>query len=284
MLALAHPLQHTATDFRPPSAASVSSGSSRPTKHPSRKSSSTLPSSGSSSAAASSSSASASVTLAALASNSRSSSRESPSAHHRSSTSLPHSHSPKDIHPKPPPQVEPPHEPVDIHAFPAHDLLRLLASLLTQIAAANDSLSTHPPRADSNPTQSSFDHSQSLVWKTLTTASKSALGNSSSSLSFHARNVPTITLESYLLRILKYCPTTNEVFLSLLVYFDRMSKLASQISGKPFVIDSYNIHRLVIAGVTVASKFFSDVFYTNSRYAKVRHRRSLLACFPLLIG
>ncbi len=36
-----------------------------------------------------------------------------------------------------------------------------------------------------------------------------------------------------------------------------------------FAIDSYNVHRLVIAGVTVASKFFSDVFYTNSRYAKV---------------
>ncbi|KAI5309902.1 hypothetical protein KEM55_002162 [Ascosphaera atra] len=36
-----------------------------------------------------------------------------------------------------------------------------------------------------------------------------------------------------------------------------------------FFIDSYNIHRLVIAGVTCASKFFSDVFYTNSRYAKV---------------
>jgi hypothetical protein len=28
-------------------------------------------------------------------------------------------------------------------------------------------------------------------------------------------------------------------------------------SGKGFAIDSYNVHRLVIAGVTVASKFFS---------------------------
>ena len=36
-----------------------------------------------------------------------------------------------------------------------------------------------------------------------------------------------------------------------------------------FAIDSFNVHRLIIAGVTVASKFFSDVFYTNSRYAKV---------------
>ncbi|TCD61481.1 hypothetical protein EIP91_008382 [Steccherinum ochraceum] len=45
--------------------------------------------------------------------------------------------------------------------------------------------------------------------------------------------------------------------------------LAKEANGRLFVIDSYNIHRLVIAGVTVASKFFSDVFYTNSRYAKV---------------
>jgi hypothetical protein len=49
-----------------------------------------------------------------------------------------------------------------------------------------------------------------------------------------------------------------------------MSKLAGEIrEGGTFAIDSYNVHRLIIAGVTVASKFFSDVFYTNSRYAKV---------------
>lgn len=39
---------------------------------------------------------------------------------------------------------------------------------------------------------------------------------------------------------------------------------------KGFAIDSYNVHRLVIAGITISSKFHSDVFYTNSRYAKVR--------------
>ncbi|TFK56223.1 hypothetical protein OE88DRAFT_1622239, partial [Heliocybe sulcata] len=107
--------------------------------------------------------------------------------------------------------------------------------------------------------------------ESLTTASKTALAAPTSTLAFHARNIPTISLEAYLLRISKYCPTTNEVFLSLLVYFDRMSKLSQEATGKTFVIDSFNIHRLVIAGVTVASKFFSDVFYTNSRYAKVRN-------------
>ncbi|KAK0550547.1 cyclin-like protein interacting with PHO85 [Tilletia horrida] len=157
----------------------------------------------------------------------------------------------------------------------------------------------------------------------VTTAAQAALMTPSSTLCFHARNVPTINIESYLLRILKYCPTTNEVFLSLLVYFDRMSRMgagagpgednrgapAGQAAGLPqsrtreisasfgeqherngsstgaadqsstareprpgmrgFAIDSFNVHRLIIAGLTVSSKFFSDVFYTNSRYAKV---------------
>ncbi|PWN93660.1 cyclin-domain-containing protein [Acaromyces ingoldii] len=169
--------------------------------------------------------------------------------------------------------------------------------------------------------------SSSAKRKPPTTAAMSALSTPSSTLCFHARNVPSISIESYLLRILKYCPTTNEVFLSLIIYFDRMSKMgaggksaaapaatsgagltgaeegkrgdgrqgndavaaSAAASAAPmansngeddddeepypgmrgFAIDSYNVHRLVIAGVTVASKFFSDVFYTNSRYAKV---------------
>ena len=35
-------------------------------------------------------------------------------------------------------------------------------------------------------------------------------------------------------------------------------------SGKGFAIDSYNVHRLVIAGVTVASKFFSGTYLSSS--------------------
>jgi hypothetical protein len=167
-------------------------------------------------------------------------------------------------------------------------------------------------------------------------------GLSSSVLAFHGKNVPSITILSYLARIHKYCPTTYEVFLSLLVYFDRMTERVnaaplqalrrdsdamdldqdkedsppstsysadgSDLADSPpasrsvpestedlqkaqyshassqepnpnlplshfFVVDSFNIHRLVIAGVTCASKFFSDVFYTNSRYAKVKSKR-----------
>ncbi|KAF8528687.1 cyclin-domain-containing protein [Gautieria morchelliformis] len=160
-----------------------------------------------------------------------------------------------------------------IHEQDPNQLLQLLASLLQQIASANDQIRPSPSVAETpilhaDDSNSSFVH-RPPIWSTLTSASRQAFSTPTSSLTFHARNIPTITLEAYLLRILKYCPTTNEVFLSLLVYFDRMSKLTFDATGKGFAIDSFNVHRLVIAGVTVASKFFSDVFYTNSRYAKV---------------
>jgi hypothetical protein len=199
--------------------------------------------------------------------------------------------------------ARPPGPHLDLAAYPTATLLRLIANLLQQIAAANDQLrpeaeetedESHSSRSGSrassaaphgtggplpSPTAALFserdnphntprggggiDPSSPLP---LFTASRTSLVHPSSLLSFHARHVPSISIEAYLLRILKYCPTTNEVFLSLLVYFDRMSRLgtASGVgaglvgkNGKGFAIDSFNVHRLVIAGVTVASKFFS---------------------------
>ena len=183
----------------------------------------------------------------------------------------------------------------EISEMPVADIIEMVAGLLTKITTQNDLQHQHehinrhipPPQG------------------------RSALSlQTASVLSFHGKNVPNISILSYLTRIHKYCPTTYEVFLSLLVYLDRMAsgirsstlnsfKSAASSAGREvmspaggpaetdssssgsdddtmselahyFVVDSFNIHRLVIAGVTCASKFFSDVFYTNSRYAKVR--------------
>jgi hypothetical protein len=228
----------------------------------------------------------------------------------------------------------------EISEMPVTDIIEMVAGLLTKITTTNDRQHEHlhrhipPPEGTSGLSQ-----------------------QTTSVLAFHGKNVPSISILSYLSRIHKYCPTTYEVFLSLLVYFDRMtervnegpmrslrqanqqslerlnasnnsthsdassatyaerptpqqSSMSTQAAtpppsgslGKPaatpvretqppsppqhidppleadpyslshfFVVDSFNIHRLVIAGVTCASKFFSDVFYTNSRYAKVCH-------------
>ena len=202
----------------------------------------------------------------------------------------------------------------EISGMPITDIIEMVAGLLTKITTTNDKQheNLHRPM----PTGDTVN----------------LTGHSSSVLAFHGKNVPSITILSYLARIHKYCPTTYEVFLSLLVYFDRMTERVNaapiqalsrdsmdqdqedtqtsysadgsdladsppasandpessttmedtQYSHAPeptpafplshfFVVDSFNIHRLVIAGVTCASKFFSDVFYTNSRYAKVSH-------------
>ncbi len=217
----------------------------------------------------------------------------------------------------------------EISSMPIGDIIEMVAALLTKITTTNDlqhdALNrniTHQRQQAQN--EGSDSHSSPF---------------STSVLAFHGKNVPAITILSYLSRIHKYCPTTYEVFLSLVVYFDRMAERVNDLvirdeeakrkeqqdrtaappadsdtvmvdhqdsdeydedladsddedatsrgkhpseAGKAapaddiatsaatfFVVDSFNIHRLIIAGVTCASKFFSDVFYTNSRYAKV---------------
>jgi PHO85 cyclin-6/7 len=206
----------------------------------------------------------------------------------------------------------------EISSMPVADIIEMVAGLLTKITTTNDRQHDHLSRPMPLPEdQASMSPTASSV------------------LAFHGKNVPSITILSYLSRINKYCPTTYEVFLSLLIYFDRMTETvnrgllqqaqrragrgggsdrsesasgSSQQLQRPtdtstapatgltspsaesvqeqnppsppvqampgdlssfFIVDSFNIHRLVIAGVTCASKFFSDVFYTNSRYAKV---------------
>jgi hypothetical protein len=58
---------------------------------------------------------------------------------------------------------------------------------------------------------------------------------------FHSRAVPNISVSSYLTRIHKFAPFSNEALLSMLIYFDRIAKL-----DNGFTINSFNIHRLLI--------------------------------------
>ncbi|KAI7774816.1 hypothetical protein LA080_007786 [Diaporthe eres] len=232
----------------------------------------------------------------------------------------------------------------DLSECPIGDVIEMVAALLTKITTTNDQQHDALSR---NAVERNASHVKQAQAQNEGLASENSMSPMSSSvLAFHGKNVPAITILSYLSRIHKYCPTTFEVFLSLLVYFDRMTERVNDIvmkaeeakksgqaqeqaepdavmkeaneessesdedldedivddsesdgeqptepavpsrtqgsgpgkaGGAPsaasqptfFVVDSFNIHRLIISGVTCASKFFSDVFYTNSRYAKV---------------
>lgn len=147
---------------------------------------------------------------------------------------------------------------MDIATFPTDKLLDMLTGLLTKIIKSNDSLGS---------IQGSETIQNSPLLREI--------------LSFRGKQVPGITLKQYFQRIQKYCPTTNDVLLSLLVHFDRIAKKCNAIANEHFdadsslsqqqifVMDSHNIHRLIIAAITVSTKFISDFFYSNSRYARV---------------
>lgn len=81
---------------------------------------------------------------------------------------------------------------------------------------------------------------------------------------FHALRPPAISIKDYLLRIAKYAACSGECFVLALVYIDRIIQ-----SNPTFVVNSLNIHRLLITSVMLAAKFFDDQYFNNAYYAKV---------------
>eukprot|EP00347_Sterkiella_histriomuscorum_P015148 403358137 len=59
----------------------------------------------------------------------------------------------------------------------------------------------------------------------------------------------------------------NQAIISL-VLIERLCRIANQ-NGLPIIINSLNIHRLILASVLVVSKFYNDLFFQNSYVAYV---------------
>jgi hypothetical protein len=81
---------------------------------------------------------------------------------------------------------------------------------------------------------------------------------------FHALRPPAISILDYLERISKYAACSGECFVLALIYIDRIIQ-----SNPQFVVNSLNIHRLLITSVMLGAKFFDDQYYNNAYYAKV---------------
>ena len=91
---------------------------------------------------------------------------------------------------------------------------------------------------------------------------------------FHAKTIPSVSVESYLNRIVKFAPCDPECLLAIIIYLQKLAGKYGLKSLKVYddtnlVVNSFNIHRLIITSFTIAVKFLSDTFYTNSHFAKV---------------
>ncbi|KAI7906897.1 cyclin-domain-containing protein [Cokeromyces recurvatus] len=118
---------------------------------------------------------------------------------------------------------------LNIAQYPTLILAKIVADLLNSVIEANDKL----------------------------------INNTTILTRFHSRAATNMDIYSYILRILKYTPFTNEVLIYLLIYFDRIS------NDKNYILSSSTVHRLLITSIIIATKFTSDIFYPNIRYAKV---------------
>eukprot|EP00455_Lapot_gusevi_P050787 TRINITY_DN7449_c0_g3_i1.p1 TRINITY_DN7449_c0_g3~~TRINITY_DN7449_c0_g3_i1.p1 ORF type:complete len:278 (+),score=32.86 TRINITY_DN7449_c0_g3_i1:254-1087(+) len=81
---------------------------------------------------------------------------------------------------------------------------------------------------------------------------------------FHALKPPSISIRDYLERIAKYAACSGECFVLCLVYIDRIIQ-----NNHAFVVNSLNVHRLLITSIMLAAKFFDDQYFNNAYYAKV---------------
>jgi len=81
---------------------------------------------------------------------------------------------------------------------------------------------------------------------------------------FQALRAPQIAIKSYLERIVKYSNCSEECFVLALIYIDRLIKV-----NEKFMLNSLNVHRLMITSVMLGAKFFDDQYYNNAHFGKV---------------
>lgn len=81
---------------------------------------------------------------------------------------------------------------------------------------------------------------------------------------FHALRPPAISILDYLERVAKYAACSGECFVLALIYIDRIIQ-----TNPTFVVNSLNIHRLLITSIMLGAKFFDDHYFNNAYYAKV---------------
>lgn len=81
---------------------------------------------------------------------------------------------------------------------------------------------------------------------------------------FHALRPPQITVKYYLQRIGKYSNCSEECFVLALIYIDRLIR-----TNTSFLVNSLNVHRLLITSMMLAAKFFDDQYFNNAYFGKV---------------
>jgi hypothetical protein len=83
-------------------------------------------------------------------------------------------------------------------------------------------------------------------------------------------NLPKISLRDYVQRIGTYAGITDSTFAIALCYVDRILRCRGPNGTRAtFQLTDSNVHRIVLASVCLAIKFFEDCYRCNSYYGRV---------------
>jgi hypothetical protein len=76
---------------------------------------------------------------------------------------------------------------------------------------------------------------------------------------FHSHNVPDLSIREYCSRLARYLPGCPSAFVLSAVYLDRLG----------VAVNDYNVHKVLLAALTVAYCHLEDSVYENGYMAKV---------------
>ena len=81
--------------------------------------------------------------------------------------------------------------------------------------------------------------------------------------SFINKNIPSISVKDYILRLVKHSKINESTIIILLIYIDRICKINN------FFLTYYNIHKLILASFIIAIKYNEDNYYSMLIYSKI---------------
>ena len=79
----------------------------------------------------------------------------------------------------------------------------------------------------------------------------------------YSKLIPALSLEKYLIRIIKYTEVENNILIVAYLYIIKLIKKEN------FILSINNIYRLLLGSVALAKKVLEDLKYNNSYYCEI---------------
>ena len=81
--------------------------------------------------------------------------------------------------------------------------------------------------------------------------------------SFTNKNIPSISIKDYLLRLSKHSRVNESTIILILIYIDRLCNM------NHFFLSYYNIHKMILAAFILAIKYNEENYYLMTYYSKL---------------